>query len=442
MAASKLSNVIQHIYRSTLPGWRDGMNGGALLDLYIAQRDESAFAGLVGLHGPMVLQVCRRVLGNLHDAEDAFQATFLVLARKAGSVRPSALVGNWLYGVAYRTALAARAVNNRRAMREKQVQEMPEAPFSPGDLWHGLQPLLDHEVNRLPDKYRAAVVLCELEGRSRKDVADHLGIPEGTLSSRLAAARKMLADRLTRRGVALSVGALSAVLAQQTAPAACVPSALAISTTKAATLFAAGLATTEALVSAKAIALAKGTMTAMFISKLKTGALVTLMLGFLATVGGLWAYPGIAAEPERPALRAQADGKKEGQPDKKDGVPKEGDKKRDGDKPAPNAKPGKGVEVNVTGTISKADVKKTRDDGTEFTVTVYTLTEVKGNKVPLPAPRINEAGKNLDNFNLANFVGKKVTITGRGSAAPAAEGAGAPLRVIRIFVINTVTEVK
>src|SRR5262249_49915225 len=157
------------------------------------------FAALLRRHGPMVWGVCRRLLPCTHDAEDAFQATFLVLVRKADSVVPRGRVGNWLYGVAYRTALEARSAASRRRARELQTarpahvtNEQPDP-----DLWA----LLDEELRRLPDNFRAAVVLCDLEGRTRKEAAQQLGWSEGTLSGRLARARELLAKRLTRRGV-------------------------------------------------------------------------------------------------------------------------------------------------------------------------------------------------------------------------------------------------
>ena len=155
-----------------------------------ASKDEAAFEALVRRHGPMVLGVCRRVLRNHHDAEDAFQATFLVLVRKAASIVPREMVANWLYGVAYRTALKARSMIARQRVRERQVTEMPEPEAAePDDCWRDLQPLLDQELSRLPDKYRVPIVLCDLEGKTGKEAARQLGWPEGTVASRLARGR-------------------------------------------------------------------------------------------------------------------------------------------------------------------------------------------------------------------------------------------------------------
>src|SRR5262249_29325184 len=205
---------------------------------FIDRHDEAAFEALVRRHGPMVLGVCRRVIGDHHDAEDAFQATFLVLVRKAAAVRPRELVGHWLYGVAYRTALEARGILARRRAKERQVSAMPEPALPHADDEPDLRSILDEELNRLSSKYRVPVVLCELEGRSRKEVAARLRIPEGTLSSRLATARRILADRLTRRGLGTSAAALTACFAQQAS--AGLPSPLVAATVQAATQFAAG----------------------------------------------------------------------------------------------------------------------------------------------------------------------------------------------------------
>src|SRR5262249_41492925 len=190
---------------------REGPSDGQLLEGYLSQRDEEALAALVGRYAPMVWGVCRRALGDEHDAEDAFQATFLVLVRKAGSIRPREMVGNWLCGGAYNTALKARATAARRRARERPVPAVPQRAVTDRDVWQDVGPVLDQELSRLPHKYRAVVVLCHLEGKTRKEAARQLGVPEGTVASRLATARGMLAKWLTRRGVVLSAGALAPV---------------------------------------------------------------------------------------------------------------------------------------------------------------------------------------------------------------------------------------
>jgi RNA polymerase sigma factor (sigma-70 family) len=272
------ANVIQQLRRAVLPGGDPEPSDGQLLESFLGQRDEAAFGLLVRRHGPMVFGVCKRVIGNSHDAEDAFQATFLVLARKAAAVTPREAVGNWLYGVAYRTARRARALAVRHRAREKQVKTMPQPTVPPADDPQGLEPILDEELNKLPDKYRLPLVLFDLEGRPRKEVARHLKLPEGTLSSRLARARRMLAQRLRRRGVVLPGGSLAMVLGG--GASACVPLPLVSSTIKAVAAAAAGGAAT-AVISTRVAALTQGVLKAMFLTKLKVTTAALLVAGLL-----------------------------------------------------------------------------------------------------------------------------------------------------------------
>jgi RNA polymerase sigma factor (sigma-70 family) len=254
------------------------------------------------------------VLRNPHDAEDAFQATFLVLVRKAASVRPRERVGNWLYGVAYRTALEARSILARRHARERQVSAMPEPPAPSSDDSRDWRPLLDEALNRLPEKYRTAVVLCELEGRSRKEVARILGIPEGTLSSRLATARQMLARRLARHGLGISAAAVAAFLGQQTSAA--VPAPLLTTTVHAATLFAAGSTAAAAAISTNVVLVTEGVLKAMFLTKLKTVTAVFVLMAVLGGGIGLVGSGTQAGPPDdnKPGQAKPADAKKGGQP--------------------------------------------------------------------------------------------------------------------------------
>jgi RNA polymerase sigma factor (sigma-70 family) len=281
MAASQLSEVMQHLRGTVLLREGAGLTDGQLLGCYIEQRDDAAFAALVRRHGPMVWGVCRRLL-HPHDAEDAFQATFLVLVRKAASIVPRERVANWLYGVAHRTALQARRNLARRRAREKQVTEMREPAVTEQDLWRDLQPLLDRELSRLPDAYREVIVLSDLEGKTRKEVARQLGLPEGTVGSRLARARALLAKRLSRQGVTLSGGALAAVLAQQAASAG-VPNSVVDATIQAASLLGAGTAVPAGAISLKVAALTEGVMKAMLFAKLKAAIAVVVALGLVAT---------------------------------------------------------------------------------------------------------------------------------------------------------------
>jgi RNA polymerase sigma factor (sigma-70 family) len=257
----------------------------------LADRDEAAFEILLERHGPMVLGVCRRVLRNEADAQDAFQSTFLVFVRKAVGIRPRALVGNWLYGVAHNTALRARAMNNLREVKERQVGVVPRSVPSEG-VDQELIANLDRELSRLPNKYRAAIVFCELEGRSLSEVARLFGCPQGTVASRLARGREMLAARLSRSRRPFSVAALAAVLASESP--AVVPTPLVVSTVRAATAIAADALATPAVVPQTVLVLANEVVKSMASFKLKTAAAV--LLG-IVTLGGLFAFNARRAAP-------------------------------------------------------------------------------------------------------------------------------------------------
>jgi RNA polymerase sigma factor (sigma-70 family) len=276
MTSSATSKAIQHLRRAVLVRDGAGLTDGQLLDRFIERRDETAFAALVKRHGALVWGVCRRLLSH-HDAEDAFQATFLVLCRKAASVRPRHMLANWLYGVAHRTALHAKRTAGRRRAKERQVAEMPQPAVPEPELWKDLQPVLDQELSRLPDSYRVVLVLCDLEGNTRKGAARQLGCPEGTVAGRLARARALLAKRLARRGVVLSGGALAAVLSQRVALAS-VPTSVVSATIKAAGLCAAGPAA-AGVVPANVAALTEGVLQTMLLAKLKAAIAVLLMAG-------------------------------------------------------------------------------------------------------------------------------------------------------------------
>lgn len=191
-----------------------------LLTRYVDRRDEAAFAALVQRYGPLVLGVCRRVLGHAQDSEDAFQATFLVLARKAGAITKGASMGGWLYRVAYRIARKLKGRQARRQLREREAQEFAAAEETPAWVWRELRAVLDEEVNRLPDKYRLPFILCYLHGKTNEEAAQQLACPVGTLSSRLAWARERLRTRLTHRGVVLSAAVLAGGLTAEAGPVA------------------------------------------------------------------------------------------------------------------------------------------------------------------------------------------------------------------------------
>ncbi|MBV9125146.1 MAG: sigma-70 family RNA polymerase sigma factor, partial [Planctomycetes bacterium] len=272
-----------------------GLTDSQLLESFLRQGDEGAFEALVRRHGPMVFEVCRRVIGHRHDAEDAFQATFLVLARKAASIRRREVLPSWLYEVAYRIALDARGKRARRHTRERQVQDMPQPRAEEEETWQDLLPFLDQELSRLPDKYRVPIILCELEGRTRKEVARLLAIPEGTLSSRLAMARKLLAKRLSRHGLVVAGAVLGTGLGQMGAQAG-LSTPLVGSTVKAALLVTAGKAATTGVISAQVAALTEGALKAMLLSKLKIATAVLLAVTVLGAGTGVFTYRTCGAE--------------------------------------------------------------------------------------------------------------------------------------------------
>jgi RNA polymerase sigma-70 factor (ECF subfamily) len=299
-----MNRIVAQVRRAALLQAGDRPPDAELLELFLSRHDGAAFEAILRRHAPMVLGVCRRVLRHAQDAEDAFQATFLVLARKAASLRSRALLGHWLYGIAFRTALKARAMNLRRRARENRAR-LRARPETPADgPSEELLARLDAEISRLPQRYRVPVVLCELQGKSRKEVASLLGVPEGTLSSRLAYARKLLARRLGA-GASLSGGLLTAVLAGEV-PAA-VPGALVRATARAGLQVVSGQLLRAGAVSAQVLTLTDGVIKAMFLSKLQgVGvALLALALG----VGGL-TYRRAEAQPapaETTAARPAAD---------------------------------------------------------------------------------------------------------------------------------------
>ena len=215
-----MSQVFQHL-RGLLgaPGGT-GVTDSELLERFASHRDEAAFKELLRRHGAMVLSVCRSLLRHTQDAEDAFQATFLVLVRRAGSLKNSACLGNWLYGVARRTAWSARRSSARRQARERRLAMMPTNESGEAATTPELQAVLCEEVERLPDKYRAPLVLCYFHGKTNEEAARRLGCPKGTVLSRLARARDKLRRRLVKRGVTLSAAGLTIVLTNQVVTAA------------------------------------------------------------------------------------------------------------------------------------------------------------------------------------------------------------------------------
>jgi RNA polymerase sigma factor (sigma-70 family) len=273
-----MRTVIRQLRQSVLLQDGQDCTDGQLLEAFLTRKDEGAVAVLVRRHAGMVWGVCRRILRNHHDAEDAFQATFLVFARKAASVVPRDMIGNWLHGVAYQTALKARANAAKLKTREKQLIDVPGRPATEADSsWQDTERLLDQELNQLPKNYRAVVVLCDLEGKTRKEASKHLGWPEGTVAGRLARARAILAKQLTKRGVVLSSVSVAALLATNLASACAPPSVLA-TTIQAVALVAAGQTVPVGVLSTNVLTLTERVLNAMYVAKFKAASAVVLLL--------------------------------------------------------------------------------------------------------------------------------------------------------------------
>lgn len=272
-----LNAVVPYLLADLTPdgGW---LTDSELLTRFLGGGDENALAALVRRHAPLVWGVCSRMLHH-HDAEDAFQATFLVLVRKADGV-PREAVANWLYGVARQTAVRVRSIAAKQRRREAQLANPPE-PAAPEPPAADTQ-AVDEEVSRLPGHYRAVVVLCDLEGLTREQAARQLDVPAGSVASRLARARALLAKRLARRGVGLSAGALAVGAVPPEVTAAALKT------------------TAGGVVSARVSTLTNGVLRAMTIQKVKTVGAVLLALAAVAGVGGLFAQtPAIVSAVEK-----------------------------------------------------------------------------------------------------------------------------------------------
>lgn len=275
MPRSLLGDLFRFMRRESVACGPD-LTDGALLKRFLDQRDEVAFEALLQRHGPMVLGVCLRVVGDTHAAEDAFQAIFLVLARKAGAIRKQASVGSWLFGVAQRIAAKARTQAATRRDRERRAANMPQAETLDEVTWQDLRAVLDEEIARLPQKYQAPIVACHLEGKSLDQAAHELGLPKSTLATRLGKALQLLRGLLTRRGVMLSVGALATALTEK-ATAAQVPELMSINVAKAAARLAAGQNIPAGILSTQAITLAEEALKTMFGFKAKLAMLLVVV---------------------------------------------------------------------------------------------------------------------------------------------------------------------
>lgn len=304
MALKKSNPVLQMIARMVDDQRLRTLSDAELLGRFLEQQDEAAFHGLVRRHGSMVLEVCRSVLRNTADAEDAFQATFMVLASKASSVRKAASLGSWLHGVAYRTACNAQRRAAIRWRCESQVAT-PEAT-RPDDLaWQEVRAIVHEEVRGLGEAYRAPLVLCYLEGKTHAEAATQLRLPVGTLKGRLERGRAMLRSRLVRRGLGPTAGVIAAAW-PASAPSASVPKLLSAYTVKAAGAFAADQAAT--VLRPELVVLTREVLKIMLYTRLKSVALIVLVTGMLGGAGGLATF-AVRADPagesrstERPAV--------------------------------------------------------------------------------------------------------------------------------------------
>ncbi len=299
MSRARYGVVLRQIQTLYHVGTVGALTDGQLLERFTAgvgEPAELAFAALVERHGPMVLRVCRSVLREPHDAQDAFQATFLVLVRKAGSIRKRDSLASWLHGVACRIAAGAKAATARRLRHERNAAEAAVTSVADRDP-DDLAPVLHEELDRLPEKYRAPIVLCYLESLTHEQAAQQLHWPVGTVRSRLARGREQLRGRLMRRGLTLSVGLLEGALVGETARAT-FPAALASVTSEAAVRYASGRLVTTGVTSASVAFLAQGAINTMVVAKLK---LIVLAAGLIAT-GAVVVAQQVAKAPEAEVL--------------------------------------------------------------------------------------------------------------------------------------------
>ena len=296
--ASGPDAVLRQVRRLFGAGTLAGLAEGPLLERFLDRRDEAAFEALMARLGPMVLGVCRRTLRDEGDVEDAFQATFLILIRRAGTLRDRELLAPWLHRVALRVAIRAGVEAARRRMPALDAESLAAVPApSPAPE---LRPTLDEELARLPEKYRAPVVLCYLEGRTHEEAARQLSWPVGTVKGRLSRARDLLRGRLARRGLAPSVGLLIGARAT-------VPEALSATTIRAATAVAAGGGLVAGSVPASVAVLVRGVIKTMVGNTLKGIAAGLLAVGVLATGAGVLARqaPSPHATPPKTVARIE-----------------------------------------------------------------------------------------------------------------------------------------
>jgi RNA polymerase sigma factor (sigma-70 family) len=321
MVNTPLDAVLHHVRATAGTGHTKERTDADLLHAFSAHRDQGAFTALVKRHGAMVLGVCRHVLKHAEDAEDAFQATFLVLAQNAAAIRKREVLASWLHGTAYRAAMNAKRAATRRRVHEGRARAMRSESSSADVSWREVQAILDEEILRLGEKYRAVFILCCVEGRSRAEAARELDVKEGTVSSRLAGAKKQLQERLARRGIVLSAVLAAAALASSRGRTA-VPALLGEATVRAALACAAGGTTASGVVSPRIAALVGGVTRALFATRLKIATALLLAAAAVVAGAGFAIYQAPATQesevmqegerkagtnaPERPKIEDQA----------------------------------------------------------------------------------------------------------------------------------------
>jgi RNA polymerase sigma factor (sigma-70 family) len=294
MTTAPLTLVLRHVRQLAGSAGTAPLTDPQLVERFVTTNDAEAFAALMQRHGPMVLGVCRRALHHAQDAEDVFQATFLIFAQKAASIRKQEAVASWLQGVAYRLARKVKAEAYRRSVPEGRPSDLVLQGPAVQAIWHELQQALDEELHRLPDKYRAPLVLCYLEGKTRDEARQQLGLALATFKKRLSRGRALLQRRLTRRGLAPGMGLLAAVVSPT--GAAALPPALGQTTGKAASHLAAGGAATE-VVSGRVAQLLKEGLPTILVTKWKIATALLAAVSFLALGAAVLTHQALADKP-------------------------------------------------------------------------------------------------------------------------------------------------
>jgi RNA polymerase sigma factor (sigma-70 family) len=383
-----------------------GLTDGQLLARWLASRDEAAFELLIWRHGPTVLGVCQRLLRRSQDIEDAFQATFLVFLRKAGTIGKRDAVASWLYKVAYRMALRARMRSARQELLDGRDVLIP-APGTPDAVaWRDVRHVLDDEVSRLPARYRAVFVLCCLQGKTNGEAARELGVPTGTVLSQLSRARARLRARLTRRGVTLTAGALAADWAGEASAGVSLP--LASSTLRAALAGTAEKAAAAGLITAQAAALTKGALQAMWLTKLKATTALVLSMTLIGG-GGALTYRTFAAGPaNRTGAETRADepaGQGNGNTKTNDGDQNPGKLDRAGNLPQAPA------DAQARADVSLAEnLEKLRAENAALAIRVKLLEEKLARAERSPgAP----ASRSVSTATVPPYAADRTTATGR-----------------------------